>query len=185
MFKKCPDLVQYLTNLINQLSYIYHTLTPAGFRLLNASRTFKLGDLKPVFATCDHPDYVYIYPCLQMQSMGIKQDTQFSEIVWSALASIKESNSEILFCTGYFNVCKRFEKFILKSKDNWKILTSAPEANSFYNSNGYSSCIPELYQYNLHSIVEKSKKWNNNVAAYEYHDSEHSFHAKGNFLYHL
>lgn len=170
-----------MAKLTDYLSSVYYKLTPTGFRLPDATGQIKIFcDTNPSYTDFDHSDYVYIYPCLQMKNFNFNQDVKSTEIIWSALPSIKEANSEILLCTGYFNIRKGFEQFILKSKHKWKILTSSPEANSFYNLKGLGSCIPELYQYNLHKIAEKSKNRDNNIAAYEYQESMQTFHAKGN-----
>ena len=69
---------------------------------------------------------------------------------------------------------------MLSRDQNWKILTSSPESNSFFGSRGLLAFIPELYRYNLYNLVEKSQKYKlSDISAFEYKDKNMTFHAKG------
>lgn len=71
---------------------------------------------------------------------------------------------------------------MLASNHNWKILTSGPKCNSFFNSKGLSSYIPDLYKYNLHLLIDKSRITKNNIQAYEYASDNETFHGKGSII---
>lgn len=174
-----PELSRYLENLANFLKFFYYKLTNTGHFLRSPADPIELYNAsKSTNTYLDNSDYVLIYPCLQMKKLNCNQDAKSAKIIWNSLHSFKEPNSEILLCTGYFNIRKGFESFILKSKDKWKILTSSPKANSFYNSNGMGYHIPYFYQYNFHKLAKKSA----NISAYEFQESMQTFHAKGNIL---
>ena len=114
-----------------------------------------------------------------MKSLGIVQDVTVFENLLSKIASIFPG-SEINFLTSYFNPAKGLEKTILNAPLKWRILTSAPESNSFYSAKGMAKHIPSLYQHFLHDLVRKSKHGVNEFKAYEFLSRGKTFHAKGN-----
>lgn len=183
-FNNASELTEYLKSLTESLSGLYFRITESG--VIPPSSANLVNNIPKTFPSqiqCEDPDYVYIYPTLQVPAHNIKQDTLFSRIIYSLLPLIQEVNSRIILCTSYFNLTKWMKKNILATKSKWCILTSSPESNSFFNSEGFSSRIPFFYRYNLHSFVEQSRTTaNSNVQAFEFFTENQTFHAKGNFL---
>ena len=182
LFKNASELTEYLKSLTESLGEMYFRITESGV-IPPSSASLSLPKKLTSKIQCEDPDYVYIYPSLQMSAHNIKQDTLLFRIIYSFLPLIQEVNSRIILCTSYFNVTKWMKKFILATRSKWFILTSSPESNSFFNSEGFSSRIPFLYRYNLHSFVKQSKATGNNIHAFEFFTENQTFHAKGNFLF--
>jgi CDP-diacylglycerol---glycerol-3-phosphate 3-phosphatidyltransferase len=171
-----------LKSLTESLSEIYFRITESSVIPPSSATLISIPKLFPSKIKCEDPDYVYIYPVLQMSAHNIKQDTLFSNFFYSFLPLIQETNSRIILCTSYFNVTKWMKNIILTTKSKWRILTSSPESNSFFNSKGFSCRIPFIYRYNLHSFVEQSKSTGNDVQAFEFISDNQTFHAKGNIF---
>ena len=182
LFKNSANLAEYLICLTENLKQLYveqdrmqcdqtRRDCPKFTDLNLKSNDFDLND----------PKYIYIYPCVQMGKHGVNQDLQFARKIFSNLPLIMDMTSSPIICTSYLNLMNWFRKFILKTRTNWKILTSSAQSNSFYNSKGLSSYIPKLYQYNLHSLFRDSANFNNNIQAYEFNSKDMTFHAKGEF----
>ena len=180
LFKKSTSLSEYLIRLTENLKHLYFELGKTHSNQAKRSSP-ELIDSDPKSSEFDlnDPKYVYIYPCIQMGKHGIDQDLKFAQKIFAKLPSFMDMNSMPIICTSYLNFTNWFREMILKSKINWKILTSSPESNSFYNSKGLSAYVPKLYQYNLHSLFHDSSKHGNNVQAYEYDSKDSTFHAKG------
>lgn len=180
LFKNSANLTEYLIGITNYLKKLYSDLDgkESHYRTKSCSEKFYTPQKSDNFDFND-PNYIYIYPCVQMGKHGIDQDLKFSQAIFSKLPSIVEKTSTSILCTSYLNLTKWFRKIILKTKTNWKILTSSPVSNSFYNSNGFSSYIPKLYQYNLYSFFRDSKLMHDNIQAYEFNSKDKTFHAKG------
>lgn len=177
MFEDANELAEYLTSLTEFLGTIYHKITE--FRLIPPSvSNTNIPNHSAAKIQCEDPNYVYIYPSVQIPAFNIRQDTKFSEIIYPLIPSIQEVNSHVILCTSYFNITKWMKRAILSTKSDWHILTSSPESNSFFNSGGLSSRIPYIYRYNLHSFIKESKA--SNIRAYEFFMDNQTFHAKGN-----
>jgi CDP-diacylglycerol---glycerol-3-phosphate 3-phosphatidyltransferase len=90
------------------------------------------------------PEKAYVYPTVQIYDCNIKLDQTITE----KMLEKAESASHIYLSVGYFNLPTDYaEKIIYKSKANYDILLSSPEANGFYTANGFSSNIPKIYSY--------------------------------------
>jgi CDP-diacylglycerol--glycerol-3-phosphate 3-phosphatidyltransferase len=86
----------------------------------------------------------YIYPLLQISDANINIDETVNKILFEKLSN----NSEISLAVGYFNLTKEYMNSIVKnSKSEFDILVSSPEANGFFNSNGFSNNIPKIYSH--------------------------------------
>lgn len=182
LFKNSTSLSEYLICLTENLKQLYFDFDEKESRVATKSCSMKLyTPQKLADFDLNDKDYIYIYPCVQMGKHGIDQDLNFAQTIFSKLPSFMEKTSTSILCTSYLNLTEWFRKILLKSKTDWKILTSSPESNSFYNSNGFSSYIPKFYQYNLHSFFRDSKRMHDNVQAYEFNSKDKTFHAKGWF----
>lgn len=181
LFKNAIELTGYLKSLTESLGELYFRMTESSI-IPPSSANINFPKKLPSKMQCDDSEYVYIYPSLQLSAFNLKQDTIFSRIFFSFLPLIQEVNSRIILCTSYFNATKWMKEIILATRSKWFILTSAPESNSFFNSGGFSSRIPFLYRYNLHSFLKQSKATSNNIQAFEFFTGNQTFHAKGNLL---
>ena len=183
LFKNSATLSEYLIDLTDNLYQIYEEYGGNEISNINRNSKFIYSPRKLTNFDLEDPNYVYIYPCLQMGKHGIDQDMKVSKVIFSNLPSIMENSSTSIICTSYLNLTSWFRNALLKARGDWKILTSSPEANSFYNSKGFSSYVPKLYQYNLHSLFRDAKERSNNIQAYEFTGKDKTFHAKGRFKF--
>ena len=174
-------MTKYLKLLTERLGETYFKITEFGV-LPPKSENLNIPEHFSTNIRCDDPEYVYIYPSLQISAHKIKQDTKLTKIIYSFLPLIQEINSRIILCTSYFNLTKWMKKQILSSQSDWNILTSSPESNSFFNCKGFIARIPHIYKYNLHSFIKKSNTCADNVDAFEFFMENQTFHAKGNLL---
>lgn len=162
---------------------MYHKYINDGVLLDPISVTFRTNPLNPYSADLNDSSYIYMYPCVQMKDFNINQDLNFSKALFSTLLSIKGTTSDIVLCTGYFNVTEWFREIMLTPNFSWKLLTSHPKCNSFFNSKGFISYIPYLYQHNLNLFVKDAEASQSNIHAFEYKQENESFHAKGISLF--
>ena len=172
-------MCRYLMCLTQELSQVYHKFIKGGHLLKPTSLSLSIDYQEQSNLNFNDDNYAYIYPCVQINHLGINQDVKFAKILYSFLAAIKDKYSEMIFCTSYFNVAAWLRNIMLNSEHKWKILTSGPMSNSFFNSKGLSGCIQEIYRYNLYSLVNESEKTSSNVQAFEYNCENQTFHAKG------
>lgn len=182
--KNTSSVSGYLSQLTDQLENLYHRMQDDGsFKAPIAYKSFKLDTdalLKDSIEKLPSSrPTVLIAPCLQLYKHHIKQDSYAMEIIMSTLQKSADTDRPMLFCTSYFNPTVLFKKLLSSSGLPWKILTAAPSANSFYNSKGASSIIPELYQHNLHGLMRKLKNAESSCQFFEYSDPGKTFHAKG------
>ncbi|KAF6012551.1 hypothetical protein HII13_001602 [Brettanomyces bruxellensis] len=98
-----------------------------------------------------------------------------------------DKNSSFTFTAGYFNMHKDLLDRISHSLASGRIITAAPQANSFYRSKGVSKYVPDAYLYNAKKFISKITKlhkkdliklleWQNGVI---HHPGGWSYHAKG------
>lgn len=97
----------------------------------------------------------YVYPLLQISDANINMDETVNKILFE-----KSSNeSQISLAVGYFNLTKEYMHSIVKnSKAKFDILVSSPEANGFFNSNGFSNNIPKIYSHLEESFFNYSRQ---------------------------
>ncbi len=103
------------------------------------------------------------------------------------LSFLEDKNSSFTFTAGYFNMHKDLLDRISHSLASGRIITAAPQANSFYRSKGISKYVPDAYLYNAKKFMSKITKlhkqdlvklleWQNGVI---HHPGGWSYHAKG------
>ena len=119
----------------------------------------------------------FLYPTLQMRSLNITQD----ETLLTNLFKSATFGDIIHIATSYFNLPVKYQNILWKSKARFEILTSAPEANGFFNSDGVSKYIPPAYSYletkflNRAYVAGKGKS----VIVHEYSKPGWTWHGKG------
>ncbi len=103
------------------------------------------------------------------------------------MSFLEDKNSSFTFTAGYFNMHKDLLDRISHSLASGRIITAAPQANSFYRSKGVSKYVPDAYLYNAKKFISKITKlhkkdliklleWQNGVI---HHPGGWSYHAKG------
>lgn len=121
---------------------------------------------------------VYLYPAIQIAPIQIRDD---ENLLFGILKRIKDNLEveSIKMSTGYFNPPKDLLKILLSLNKKISVITSSPEANSFYKGGFIKRDVPFIYRNILSSFAKKS----NNVQALEFKQDNWSFHCKGMWLY--
>lgn len=84
----------------------------------------------------------YLYPLIQANDLDINLD----QYVIKRIFKYAPHTSNMCLAVGYFNLTKDLEESIVnQSKAGYDILVSSPQANGFFNSNGFSYYIPLIY----------------------------------------
>ena len=114
----------------------------------------------------------YILPLVQSGDFGIRMD----EVFTNSLIESAPPNSEIALAVGYFNLTQNYQRTMLKSKTDFKIMTASPLANGFYGSKGFSRHIPDIYRYLETSFLSliQSKNHQERIRFYEYYKKDWS-----------
>lgn len=133
---------------------------------------------------------VLVFPTFQHKTLNINDD---ENMLYGLLEYIKkEEISKIKISTGYFNPQNKLKQLLVNSGIDIDIITSAPEANSFFNAKGIKKHVPYFYRRQLVNIskasLSRNKDINKNrnsdlIKCYEYNRNEWSFHAKGMWFY--
>lgn len=119
-------------------------------------------------------DVAYVYPLLQLYDCGVRTD----ELVTNEL--FRRVNSFFHLAVGYFNLTNEYIHTIVKeSKAKFSILLSSPEANGFFNGQGFSKNIPGIYSHYEEEFFKFCKHSSRSVSLYEYNRDNWTFHAKG------
>lgn len=141
------------------------------------------------------PPPSFILPTIQMAPHGILQDqhvlTELMQFVQSHLPSCQPT-----LATGYFNLAPLAQHIFspqppASSQGDavpWRIITSSPQANGFYQSPGLSGYIPDAYR-SLELAFLRSRarpplarNAQGEEALFEYARDGWTFHAKGLWL---
>jgi CDP-diacylglycerol---glycerol-3-phosphate 3-phosphatidyltransferase len=180
-------LSEYFHELVDTVSLFSYTLRPQA--VLNAPKivdrskcivlmeTFIRKWQSITYSAKPKISNTVIYPTLQMKSLGISQD----ETILSQLLKSATSNDTIHIATSYFNLPVKYQNILWASKAKFEILTSAPEANGFYNSSGISKYVPPAYSYLetkfLNGALRNGKE--SSLKVNEYCRSGWTWHGKG------
>jgi CDP-diacylglycerol--glycerol-3-phosphate 3-phosphatidyltransferase len=73
----------------------------------------------------------YIIPLIQNGCVNLNQDKEFTNKIFTLASQF----SRVYLATGYFNLTKSYMQSILENRAEYKVLTAAPIANGFYQSN--------------------------------------------------
>jgi CDP-diacylglycerol--glycerol-3-phosphate 3-phosphatidyltransferase len=109
----------------------------------------------------------YVYPLLQISDANISMDETVNKILFEKLSN----ESEISLAVGYFNLTKEYINSIVKnSKAKFNVLVSSPEANGFFNSNGFSNNVPKIYSHLEENFFNFSRQneQQDRITLYEY-----------------
>jgi CDP-diacylglycerol--glycerol-3-phosphate 3-phosphatidyltransferase len=125
---------------------------------------------------------VFVSPTLQLYPLGIRQDERsLCHILGLGLNS---ASYQYHVLAGYFNLPNFVTFDIIKSVSKFNMITSAPEANGFFGSQGVSRWIPTVY--NHLELLFLKKVWDQNqqhrIKMYEYRRENWTWHCKGLWL---
>lgn len=124
---------------------------------------------------------VYVFPSFQNKGIEILDD---EDLLHGLLNKIKENQSSInkvVISTGYFNPPKNLSTLLVELGLDIDIITSSPEANSFFNAKGIKKYVPYFYRSNLNKLINLNGK--SKIECFEYKLSNWTFHSKGIWVY--
>lgn len=123
------------------------------------------------FATC------------QMGPLGITQD----ELLLDELLDVfGKMSAETVLSTAYLNLTDALRDKILRpTASPLTVITSAPEANSFFGSKGFSRYIPQAYSYLEHQFCRRAAalQQTHRLTTLEYARPGWTFHGKGMWFF--
>ncbi|PJF17584.1 CDP-diacylglycerol--glycerol-3-phosphate 3-phosphatidyltransferase [Paramicrosporidium saccamoebae] len=188
-----PKLANYFDQLIRVISGLSHTLNgKGGFNPPSTKQNdanLQLEEfLKKQAAFSDPIDEncTFLVPSLQMSPLGIRQDERLLDVMMKSTDEM-HPHSKVSLATGYFNLSPMAKRIFAQCKRTpWHILTSSPEANGFFNSDGVSKYIPDTYRaIELEFLLDAAQRpplATNDAdqeSIYEYSRPDWTFHAKG------
>ena len=117
-----------------------------------------------------------VYPFLQFGPFGINDEVE----MLGKLFSRNQPDLDVTVATGYFNPFDEYLDVILKNSNfPMKFLFAAPDANGFYNAEGFSGYIPALYTNISKNFFDQCKDFKKDIKLYEFSRSKWTFHGKG------
>lgn len=123
---------------------------------------------------------VVVFPTVQIGSLGIRQDEVFTLTLLHLMKTFSYKNEcHLHLSTAYFNMAPAFRKILSREYFPLSVYVSSPRANSFWNSRGASSLIPDMYSCLGRRFLADSPA--TKMCEY-YRDGEWTFHSKGLFL---
>jgi CDP-diacylglycerol--glycerol-3-phosphate 3-phosphatidyltransferase len=153
-----PKLAAYFCELLDVVGNFSHRLLPGDIDPSFSEPVLSMSDAEATIQSflseqlrqSEHSNCgsTAIIPTLQMAPHNIRQDEKVLEEVvdWT---NLNQSNAAMALATGYFNLAP-LAQHILSRADQigvpWKILTSSPQANGFFESAGMSKYIPDTYR---------------------------------------
>ncbi len=82
-----------------------------------------------------------VYPLLQMQFCGIRQDEEATQRIFEGM----EGEDSMYLATGYFNLPPIYSKSILQSRGEYNILAAAPKVSSHHHHHHHHHHPPTPY----------------------------------------
>lgn len=120
---------------------------------------------------------VLIFPSFQFFKINQFDD---QEILTEILK--KDLFSKIRLSSGYLNLSDFIVDYLSKGKMNVEVVTSSPQANSFYKAGFIKKNIPYFYRRYEQILLQKMKN-KKEFSLYEFYRNAWSFHSKGLWFY--
>jgi CDP-diacylglycerol--glycerol-3-phosphate 3-phosphatidyltransferase len=120
---------------------------------------------------------VLIFPSFQFSN--IKQNDD-QEILKELLT--KDYFKKIRISSGYLNLCGKIINYLKDNDYEIDVITSSPQANSFYKAGFLKKNIPYLYRVFELNLL-KTFKNKSNFSLFEFYRQNWSFHSKGIWFY--
>jgi CDP-diacylglycerol--glycerol-3-phosphate 3-phosphatidyltransferase len=161
-----PRLANYFDDLLKVISSFSSTLIPGSDKkiLKFADPKVEVSKIPSIveeflahqrqMITVDWPVdesvLTFLIPTIQMAPHQIRQDERVLEELFS-WCNENRADAQCALASGYFNLAPVAQHIFSQSarlgrNHPWRILTSSPEANGFFTSNGLSQYIPEVYR---------------------------------------
>lgn len=120
---------------------------------------------------------VLIFPSFQFFKINQFDD---KEILTEILK--KDLFSKIRLSSGYLNLSDFIVDYLSKGKMDVEVVTSSPQANSFYKAGFIKKNIPYFYRRYEQILLQKMKN-KKEFSLYEFYRNAWSFHSKGLWFY--
>ncbi|TPX39455.1 CDP-diacylglycerol---glycerol-3-phosphate 1-phosphatidyltransferase [Synchytrium endobioticum] len=203
---KSSHLSAYFDDLISTVGDAsYHPVPLSTTVVLDTRNTNSVAQLLQDFVKrwshkvmADYRDDTVLIPTIQLGVSGIRQD---EGIVQDLLENTSSNTSdgrigEVFLSSAYFNLPPQYCRMMVHSNcvngTQFKLLTSAPEANGFFNSKGISRFLPHAYTYLESRFLRMARLTRNGgtqvhesdgIAIEEYSRPGWTFHGKGIWCY--
>ena len=191
ILKNCEQLCNYYESIIDSISEFSFSVNKNGqveylnkntrqhpflgnFREFshglstNINKVFKIYESINERKLNDGNSKAFVYPLIQLHDCDIRRDEEVTTKIFENAPSM----SKIELAVGYFNLTKNYINSILKkSLASYNVLLSSPEANGFFESNGFSKYIPKIYsniEENFFKSIPRHHKPNRDVYLNEY-----------------
>ncbi|KAE9547395.1 hypothetical protein FO519_009391 [Halicephalobus sp. NKZ332] len=196
LINNSPDLVGFFKNVFEAVSSSSFELKPDGNLTLHEDCGFHpfegdkneycsyikskiamtMEKLKKSTEESKKSSDTLVYPFLQFGPFGINDEVE----MLSKLFSRSQPDLDVTVTTGYFNPFENYLDVILKSSNYpMKFLFAAPDANGFYNAEGFSGYIPSLYIDVSRNFLNQCQTFKKNIKLYEFSRPKWTFHGKG------
>ncbi|PRP84281.1 phosphatidylglycerophosphate synthase 1 [Planoprotostelium fungivorum] len=123
-------------------------------------------------------DSTYLFPTIQMGSVGYLQDER---VVTHLLEKSTSEGHKCLGCSPYMNLTRKYSDILLGAKGEVELITASPEANAFFGEKDISGYIPAAYAEVERRFWDRirSKNQSERVQLREYVKEGWTFHGKG------
>lgn len=204
LFKNCPTLANYFTELIETIetfslnlqsdgsfqlhkSWKYHPLSWKHNKQFVIEARQRMNNLNAKYSVnveeCINQQQnscpTFALPIIQMNCLGIRDDFTYT----SKLMSSCPPGSSLRLASGYFNLTNEYIDILLNQsakKVNCNVLMASEPVNSFYKAKGLIGKIPSVYTQFSHEFLRQIiSQPNNSIQLWSFLRKNWTFHTKG------
>jgi CDP-diacylglycerol---glycerol-3-phosphate 3-phosphatidyltransferase len=179
LFERLIDIISQFSFKLNKRNEIelpqYTNMKQFEFKILDLLQKNEIE--VPTSSSSSSSSNTFIYPLIQIPDCNIRQDETFLSQFFNEISNKKEFNSNTCLTVGYFNLTNSYiESLLTKSPNTFEILVASPQANGFFNANGLSRFIPNIYSRLEYQFLKKIKQTSNDkrIGLFEYARSKWS-----------
>ena len=195
-FYNCPELCNYLDDLIHIISKFSFHLNPNGQLTLDPDWKYhslnffhksafiktardQLLQLHSKYATKVtnlNEIKTLVLPLLQIKLFNIQEDSQTTSQLLN-----QTKCSKLHIASGYFNLTQSYRDSLINNfnLNEVNILMASEEVNGFYNEKGFKGYIPSIYTNFAVKFFKSLKGKSKNIKIWSYYKEGWTFHAKG------
>ncbi|KAI0062368.1 CDP-diacylglycerol-glycerol-3-phosphate 3-phosphatidyltransferase [Artomyces pyxidatus] len=175
-----------------------HIEQPASQALLSLQQRYLTKNSLRQTSIQGEDGEAFIFPVMQAGQFNIREEERCLHLLFSHLAPATQDTGAhpvLNLTSGYFGLYEPYQKLILQSFVDTRVICASPEANGFYNSRGISGRIPEAYtlleQRFMKAVHAARREWNDynsrtasgtKVQLREWRKEGWTYHAKGIWL---